>query len=66
MPVGPLGLDSLEASDPLILHRGGERGMMDRSGDLGSCETSIKVKKYSNENRQRQRTTRRILSETSL
>lgn len=44
MPVGPLGLDSLVASDSLILHRGGERGMMDRSGDLGSCETSIKVK----------------------
>lgn len=48
MPVGPLGLDSLVDSDPLIPRREGGRGMMDRSGDLGSCETSIKVNEYSN------------------
>lgn len=30
--------------------RGGEGRMMDRSRDLGSCETSIKISKHSEEN----------------
>lgn len=58
MPVGLLGLNSLVDSDPLIpLREWAERGgwgrrMMDRSRDLGSCETSIKINERSGENMQ--------------
>lgn len=53
MPTGLLGLESLVDSDPLIPQReergGWERRMMDRSRDLGSCETSIKINKHPEE-----------------
>lgn len=53
MPTGLLGLECLVDSDPLIPQReergGWERRMMDRSRDLGSCETSIKINKHSEE-----------------
>lgn len=59
MPVGLLGLESPLDSDPLIPQReergGWERRMMDRSRDLGSCETSIKINKHSEGNMQTHR-----------
>lgn len=59
MPVGLLGLESPLDSDPLIRQReergGWERRMMDRSRDLGSCETSIKINKHSEGNMQTHR-----------
>lgn len=59
MPVGLLGLEWPMDSDPLIRQRGGKRGgegrMMDRSRDLGSCETSIKINMPSEENMQTHR-----------
>lgn len=61
MPVGLLGLEWPVDSDPLIPLRGGgtkragEGRMMDRSRDLGSCQTSIKINTRSEENLQTHR-----------